>query len=103
MKLANPTKFAHSLIRFFCEPGISSRTAKPASGAKSTMLSKCWSIVLSRYVISKESQRADHHEERIGLHSSGLHDAHRIGRKLDDERCQPHRPVHNPRVPPDGE
>src|SRR5260370_37054874 len=77
-KLANPTRFAHSLMRFFCEPGISSSTTKPASGANKTMLSKCWSIVLSRDVIPEESQSAHHHEQRISLNTAGLHDAHGI-------------------------
>src|SRR5579864_1413460 len=77
-KPTNPTRFAQSLMRFFWEPGISSSTTKPASGANKTMLSKCWSIVLSRDVIPEERQSAHHDEQRVGLHPASLDDAHRI-------------------------
>ena len=37
-KLAKPTRFAQTLMRFFCEPGISNRITRPASGAKAKRL-----------------------------------------------------------------
>ena len=82
---ARAARFAQIRIRRLLLDGIKSRTARPARGVNKTMLSKCWSISLPRYVIPQERQHAHHHEECVRLHAPGFEDAHRVGKHLHEE------------------
>src|SRR6185369_16620150 len=78
-KPTNAATLAQMRMRSLLFAGMKSRTASPASGVRRMMLSKCWSIELPRYVVSEEGDDADHDEESIGLHASGLQDADGVG------------------------
>src|SRR3974390_2277595 len=99
-KPARLARFAQTRTRFLLLDGRKIRTRRPASGVNKMILSKCWSIRLSRYVISQEGQNSDHHEKRIGLNAPGLQNAHGVREHLDEKGGEPHCAIDNPRVPP---
>src|ERR1035441_10236303 len=93
---AKAARFAQIRIKFLLFDGMKSRTNKPASGVKRTMLSKCWSIGLPHHVIAEHRQNADHHKEGVGLQAPGLQNAHRVGEHLHTEGRESHGAVDNP-------
>src|SRR3954463_8067013 len=97
---AKLTRLAQTRTMSLFFPGIRNRTRTPASGVNKMILSKGWSILVSQ-VISEEHKRPEHHEQRVALHAAGLQDAHRVAQHLYEERAEPHRPIDNPRIPPD--
>src|SRR5207244_4461605 len=99
---AKAARLAQIRNRSLLFPGMRKSTASAASGAKSTMLSKCWSIKLPGNVIPQERQRSHHYEECIRLHAPGLQDAHGIREHLHEEGAAAHCAIDDPGVPPDG-